>query len=277
MPSRVPAVLAHASVARAAVGPSAVALTAAGAGIGVLGHSLPVAVVLAVAGWGGRMVWAVVARARRQRAATPEPVDPWSVPQPWRDQLRAVVDAQKRFDQAVSSLAEGPTRERVGSLAERIDGSVRAAAVTARRGALLSTPERSARATALSTELAALARRHDDLDAATLRHESVVAAQLRAMRRADTVSAEALDQVRALATRIDEAVTALVELSLDASDADFTDGRSDNLLSVVDEIAALHAGIEASGSALVTAGAPGQLPPAGPGTPSATPETPATS
>jgi hypothetical protein len=254
-----------------------VALTAAGAGIGVLGHSLPAAVVLAVAGWSGRMVWAVVARARRQRAGTPQPVDPWSVPPPWRDQLRAVVDAQKRFDQAVSSLAEGPTRERVGSLAERIDGSVRAAAITARRGALLSTPERSARATALSAELAALARRHDDLDAATLRHESVVAAQLRAMRRADTVSAEALDQVRTLATRIDEAVTALVELSLDASGLDFMEGRSDGLLSVVDEIAALHAGIEASGAALATAGSPGQLPPAGPGTASATPETPATS
>ncbi|MGI8753854.1 MAG: hypothetical protein ACR2MN_16385 [Acidimicrobiales bacterium] len=277
MPSKVPAVLAHPSVARAAVGPPAIALTAAGAGIGLLDHSLPVAVVLAIVGWGGRMGWAVVARARRQRPVKPEPVDPWSVPPPWRDQLRAVVDAQKRFDQAVSSLADGPTRERVGSLAERIDRSVRAAAVTARRGALLSTPERSARTNALSDELAGLAQRHDGLDAATLRHETVIAAQLRAMRRADAVSSEAQDQVRSLATRIDEAVTALVELSLDASDPDLIDGQSGPLLSVVDEIAALHAGIEASGAAIESAGSAGELPPGGPPERSATPETPATS
>ena len=169
----------------------AIALTAAGAGIGILDHSLPVAVILAIVGWGGRMGWAVLARARRQRPVPPEPVDPWSVPPPWRDQLRAVVDAQTRFDQAVASLDEGPTRERVGSLGERIDtqrpGRGRDGAA---RGAL-STPERSARAAALSAELAGLAQRHDGLDPAALRHESVVAAQLRAMRRADAVSAEA--------------------------------------------------------------------------------------
>lgn len=262
---------------RAAVGPPAIALTAAGAGIGILDHSLPLAVVLAVLGWGGRMGWAVVARARRQRPVKPEPVDPWSVPPPWRDQLRAAVDAQHRFDQAVSSLAEGPTRERVGSLAERIDRSVRAAAVTARRGALLSTPERSARTAALSAELAGLAQRHDGLDPASLRHESVVAAQLRAMRRADAVSAEALDQVRSLATRIDDAVTALVELSLDSSDIELRDDESGSLLSVLDEIAALHAGIEASGAAMESEGSVGELPPGETAPRSATPDTPATS
>jgi hypothetical protein len=270
-------VLAHPSVVRAAVGPPAIALTAAGAGIGILDHSLPVAVILALVGWGGRMGWAVLARARRQRPVPPEPVDPWSVPPPWRDQLRAVVDAQKRFDQAVSSLADGPTRERVGSLGERIDRSVRAAAVTARRGSLLSTPERSARAAALSAELAGLARRHDGLDPAALRHESVVAAQLRAMRRADAVSSEAQDQVRSLATRIDEAVTALVELSLDSSDLDLIDGQSGALLSVVDEIAALHAGLEASGAAMESAASAGELSPGAPTEGSASPETPATS
>ena len=269
--------LAHPSVVRAAVGPPAIALTAAGAGIGILDHSLPVAVILAIVGWGGRMGWAVLARARRQRPVRSEPVDPWSVPPPWRDQLRAVVDAQKRFDQAIASLAEGPTRERVGSLSERIDRSVRAAAVTARRGALLSTPERSARAAALSTELAGLAQRHDGLDPAALRHESVVAAQLRAMRRADAVSAEAQDQVRSLATRIDDAVTALVELSLDSSDLDRMDDQSGALLSVVDEITALHAGLEESGAAMESAGSAGELAPGAPTERSASPETPATS
>ncbi|MDQ2728797.1 MAG: hypothetical protein M3Y91_13270 [Actinomycetota bacterium] len=276
MPSRVPAVLAHPSVVRAAVGPPAIALTAVGAGIGVLDHSLPVAVILAVIGWGGRMGWAVVARSRRQRTVKPEPVDPWSVPPPWRDHLRAVVDAERRFDQAVSSLDEGPTRERVGSLADRIDRSVRTAAVTARRGALLTTPERAARTAALSAELAGMTQRHDRLDEAALRHESVVAAQLRAMRRADSVSADALDQVRLLAARIDEAVTALVELSIDESDAG-GGGEPRSLVAVLDEIAALHAGMEASKAAMDSAGAGGELPPGEPAGDSATPEAPATS
>ncbi|MDQ6782153.1 MAG: hypothetical protein M3063_01640 [Actinomycetota bacterium] len=277
MPSRVPAVLAHPSVVRAAVGPPAIALTAAGAGIGLLDHSLSVAVLLAIVGWGGRMGWAVLGRARRQRPVKPAPVDPWSVPPPWRDHLKAVVDAERRFDLAVSSLEEGPTRERVGSLSERIDRSVRTAAVTARRGALLTTPERAARKAALSAELAGLAQRHDGLDAATLRHESVVATELRAVRRADSVSAEALDQVRLLAARIDDAVAALVELSMDASDLDPFDGQRSSLPAVLDEIAALHAGMETSEAAMKSVTGVGELPPAGPAGHSATPDAPATS
>lgn len=277
MPSRVPAVLAHPSVARAAVGPPAIALTAAGAGIGVLDHSLALAVILAVLGWGGRMGWAVLARARRQQTVRPEPVDPWSVPSPWREHLKAVVDAERRFDQAVSSLEDGPRRERVGSLSEHIDRSVRTAAVTARRGALLTTPERAARTAALSAELAELAQGHDHLDAGALRHESVVATELRGMRRAEAVSADALDQVRLLAARIDDAVTALVELSMDASDLDPLDDQRTALPAVLDEIAALHAGMEASGAAMESVVGVGELPPAGPAGRSSTPETPATS
>ena len=72
-------------------------------------------------------------------------------------------------------------------------------------------------------------------------------------------------------------MTALVELSLDSSDLDRMDDQSGALLSVVDEIAALHAGLEESGAALESAGSAGELAAAGPHRRSASPETPATS
>lgn len=254
MPSRALAARGQPGVVRAAVGPAAITLIAAGTAVGPLNHSLFLAVVLAAGGWVGRMVSAVMARARKSRRAESEPVDPWSVPPPWRDHLRAAIEAQRKLHEAVDSLTPGPTRDRIGTLEERIDRSVRLAAVTARRGALLTTPERTAKAAALSAELTELSRRPGEPDPAALRHETVVAGQLRAMRRAEAVSGEALDQVRMLATRIDDAVTAVVELSMDSSDMDLADGDPGTLLSVLDEITALHQGMEECGTALDSAG-----------------------
>src|SRR5579863_1985612 len=80
----------HPALYRAAVSPTAAAATAAGAGIGLAANSLTLTVVLAVVGWTSRMTAAVFARRHRERAARPRPaeLDPYSVPEPWRQLLQ---------------------------------------------------------------------------------------------------------------------------------------------------------------------------------------------
>src|SRR5581483_6712293 len=134
-----PAIIRHPSVVRATVSPTAVALAAAGAGIGVLDHSVILAVVLAAAGWTGRMAAAVIARMHRDRAAQPRPaaLDPWSVPEPWRQLLHQAMDAQARFDQAIADWPSGPIRDRLGYLQPRLWNDVAQVGGIANRGAAL--------------------------------------------------------------------------------------------------------------------------------------------
>jgi len=206
----------------------------------------------------------VLGRSRRARAARPDAVDPWALPPPWRDHLRAALDAQGRFDLAARSLGDGATRDRIEPYRARIDSSVRQAALAAQRAAMLASPQRTTLAAALSAELADLGARPPATDDATIRHEAAVAAQLRALRRAEAVSAQTVDQLRILAARIDDATTALIEVSIERARTEAEDDGAAPLLSVFDEIEALQAGIEASNEALGRAHRGGEL---GPGAP----------
>ena len=208
-------------------------------------------------------------RRRKPQRPEREPVDPWSVPLPWRDQLRSVVDAQARFERAAHELEAGPAQERIEPYLVRIDEAVRQAAAAAQRATAVDTPQRAAQATAVSSELAALQRDGVSADDAGRRHEEALAAQLRSLRRAQALGGEASDQLRVLASRIDDAALALVELSADLS-ASLDGDPSGPLLSVFDEIDALHEGMAASARALDPAGvgdgSPLDPPPRGPAT-----------
>ena len=92
-------------VARAAVSPSAVVVTAAGVGIGVLDHSVVLAIVLGAGAWLGRMAVAVLRTAGAGRRLPLVTIDPFAVPEPWRQYVRQAVGARQRFDAAVAQLA----------------------------------------------------------------------------------------------------------------------------------------------------------------------------
>lgn len=271
-PSSVPDVIRRPGLARVTVAPTAVALGAAGAGIGALDHSVVVAVLLAAVGYGSRAGWLGWRRLRLRprRSASLPAVDPWSVPVPWRPLLADAVDAQRRFTQVVDQLPAGPTRDRVTPMVRRIDASVRAAQAAAQRSAVLASPARTSRADALSRELAALQQRagprgdpHGDA------HEAALAAQLRALRRAESVSAAGLDQLRLLTARLDDAVTGLVELGAARPGDPSAGGRGPgsplngplgpapgSLAAVLDELDALHSGLEQTRLQLEAAAAP---------------------
>lgn len=224
----------HPALVRAAVSPTALVVTAAGAGIGVLDHSVVLAVVLAAVGWTGRMAAAVFGRRRRERAGRPHPaeLDPWSVPEPWRQLLRQAASAQSRFDQLVAGWRPGPTRERLLSLQPQIYGEIadlgtmahHGAAAAGWTGAMADPGRPSAEGLAAELERARVERAHlgqssggqsAPARAAELaRHEEAVAAQLRAYRHSEQVAAEIQDRLRQAVARLDESITGL--LALDA-------------------------------------------------------------
>ena len=263
-----PEVVRHPSLVRAAVSPRAVAVTAAGVGIGLATvQSVVLAVVLGAGAWLGRMAVAVVRRSRRDRAARPKPadLDPWSVPEPWRQLVRQAVAAQAQFDQAVQEWPPGPIKDRLVWVQPRLWADVEHVGRVAHRGASLGGWNREAAAGAgrptardLSDQLRraeaerrSVGQHSPDRAAALARTEEALAAQLRALRKAEEAAADAQDRLRVLVARLQDAVTALLVLGVDATGASGTESLAESIESISEEINALHDGLaDASESAL---------------------------
>jgi hypothetical protein len=279
----------HPSVVRAAVSPTAVAVTAAGAGIGLgLEHSIVLAVVLGAGAWMGRMAVAVAARARRAKAARPKPadVDPWSVPEPWRQLVRQAVAAQNRFDETVAEWSPGPTRDRLFSLQPRLYAEVREVGSLAHRGAILtgwtpggiataglpSAKQLSQQLGQIEVERRTVGRQSPQRDASLARTEEAVAAQLRALRGAEDAAALVHDRLRVLVAQLDQAVTALMVIGVEPAGEAGADALAGSLDTILDQITALQQGLaDTSGGALdvgpqaaLPSPPPSQPPPASP-------------
>src|ERR1700722_1558511 len=142
----------HPSVVRAAVSPSAVVVTAAGAGIGLLAdpHTAILAVVLGAGAWLGRMAVAVV-RSRRPRRGLPVvTIDPFAVAEPWRQYVRDALAARQRFDAALAQWPAGPQRDRLVMLQPRLWQGTYEGWAVAHRGAALGATTAGSAATGLA-------------------------------------------------------------------------------------------------------------------------------
>jgi hypothetical protein len=267
------------STVRAAVSPTAIAAAAIGVGIGVLAQSLIVAVILGVGFWSVRMAAGVFVRRRRRRAAEPKPaqLDPWSVPEPWRQLLQEADNAQSRFNNAVKDWPPGPIRERLTDMQPRLWANVGDIGTIARRGAALSAWVSGVPATGrpTSTQLAEqlrqteaerqrLAGRSTSRDASLARTEEAIAAQIRAMHNASEAESVVLDRLRVVVARLDETVTSLLVLGAGGGEAQ-ADSATASLDEINDEITALLRGLaEATGTSSAAVGplsAPAPLPP----------------
>jgi hypothetical protein len=267
------------AVRRAAVSPSAIALAAVGVGIGLLAQSVVVAVVLGVGFWFVRLVIAALRARHRGRRLPLVTVDPYAVPEPWRQYVRQAQSAQQRFDSSLSTWPAGPLRDRLLTLQPRLREGVNEVWVVAQRGAALggsSGGQSQPSVVQLSAELRQVQAEQQrtsasDRQQALARTEEAIAAQLRAAHRTEEAKGEVLDRLRLLTARLDEAVTELLELGLERAggatevSAAAATGSLDALL---DDIGALHEGLREAGAA---AAAPGLEPGAGAGAASLAP------
>ena len=249
---------------RAAVSPAAVAVTAAGVGIGVWDRSVVLAVILGAGAWCGRMAAAVIARRRRDRQAQPKPaeLDPWSVPEPWRQLLQQALSVQTRFDQTIDSWPDGPMKERITYLRPNLYAGMEQVGTMARRGAAISgwptgaatlgrvsAAELTDQLRQAESERRQLDSRAADRAAALARTEESIAAQLRAVRSGEEAVALVHDRVRMLVASLDQTVTSLVVLGVDGAESG-AGAVAASLSDLSDEITALHRGLtEATSSA----------------------------
>jgi hypothetical protein len=274
-PFRKQSLVLHPSLVRAAVSPTAIIAVGVGVGIGLLANSAVVAVVLGATFWAGRMVAALIARAVRQSRSRPKPadLDPWSVPEPWRQLVQQALAAQTHFDQTIQDWPAGPIKERLVALQPRVYVSVEQVGAIAKRGAALggwsggiAIPGRPS-ADQLSEQLRQVADERQQLseeapqrDAILARTEESIAAQLRAVRNAEDAAAMTHDRLRLLVATLDQTVTSLLALGVDGAEAG-AEILETSLAFVSDEIAALHRGLaEATSSATPNP----VLPPPGP-------------
>jgi hypothetical protein len=289
---QLPEPIRHPSVVRAAVSPSAVIVTAAGAGIGLLAdpHTAILAVILGAGAWLGRMGVAVF-RVRRKRGLPVVTIDPWAVPEPWRQYVRQALGARQRFDQMLTSWPAGPLRDRLTGIQPQLWRATEEVWSIARRGAVLggTTPGPVVTGAArpsivqLSKELRSIQGERQrvagsDRENSLARSEEAIAAQLRAAHRSEAAREEVLDRLRLLTAQLDEAVTQLLELGLEQVSGGMAEGSADvvagSVDALVEEIAALHEGLRQAGAASSGAEAPGDdlsdstpaLPPSPPAT-----------
>jgi hypothetical protein len=285
----------HPSVVRAAVSPSAIVLFAAGVGIGLAAGSVTLAVVLGVVAWLGRIAFAVFRSRRKRRRLPVVTIDPFAVPEPWRQYVRQALGARQRFDQTLSQWPAGPLHDRLMLLQPRIGQATEEVWAVAQRGAALTGTVRGVPTGAaqpsivqLSAELRRVQAEQQqvtasDRQAALARSEEAIAALLRAARRSEEAQAEVLDHLRLLTARLDEAVTQVAQLGLDPGGSE---GALDQVAGSVDalgeEISALHQGLQAAEAASSGAEVPGEAVPLAPAPapalpPVAPPSPPATS
>jgi hypothetical protein len=267
MASNLPVVSTRHRLARAAISPSGAVLTGAGVAIGVLDHSVVVAVVLGVVGWGLRMSVAALRASLARHPLRTVTIDPWAVSEPWRDYVRQALAAEGRFDHVAATAASGPTQERLASLLPQVRHATEEIWALAQQGAALSTRPGSTSTESLSNEMrqvqAERARSAAGADrvASLARREEALAAQIHARRRAESAAASAADRLGILTARLDEAVTTLIEAVVAGRGVEETERVAGSVASLADEIESLRQGLlEAGGPTDASWPIPDELP-----------------
>jgi hypothetical protein len=239
--------------ADAVMAPSAIVLGGAGAAAAILG-GLPL---IAIAGVGALVYLARVAMLL-PRGRKGERIDPMSIADPWRGFVQEALDAQRRYRKAVSAATEGPMRDRLIEIGERIDEGVGECWRVARRGdalvdALGNLDPVSARRDLDAAKKAAKATRGE------AQEETVKAleAQVASADRLTDVARDAQDKLRLLDARLDETVARAVELSITADDVGELGGVGGDVEGVVSEMETLRQSLEEAGGTARAAGAAG--------------------
>lgn len=224
----------------AALGSPLALMTGVAGGAVALVTGLPVAAALG----SGALAYAAVAVVRlARRPSRPERIDPFGVGERWRPYVKGALQAQARYARTLETAAPGPLRERLEDIGRRIDRGVEECWRVAQRGHAIDGAVSTLGIRRARDRLAA--GRAEDAGA-----EPVVQsleAQLAAAGRLETVADAALERLRLLEARLDEAVATAVELTVSAPGPADAGCLGTDVDQVVDELQALRAALEETG------------------------------
>ena len=231
-------------VARALASPLGLGLAAGGAaagGVGAAAVGVPVvvgAVGLGGAAWLGRAAAAIPGRRG-------EKIDPFSLREPWRHFVRDALRAHDTFDQLVKRTPEGPLRDRLADIAERMEAGLRESWRIASRGETLVEARQAIDDAAVRAELASLQDPRAGGDPASrARLAEALQSQIDAADRLDRIIDQTYDQLRLMDARMDNAVTRALEISVSATDSAAYGHLGAEVDGLVDDLEALRQGLE---------------------------------
>lgn len=242
------------AVARAVVSPSALLLAGGGTAVAIIG-GLPLAAAAGIgaACWAGRVAFAAL----RRRGPRPERIDPFAVGEPWRRFVQDALSAQRRFDDTVRRMQDGPLRDRLHDLGGRIDAGVRECWQIACQGASLGKGLQQFDIKNIQRDLEMTDAEIDgagkNATASMKRTREALAAQVASFDRVRKVADDARDRLRVLNAELDEAVARAIELSLSSTDPGDVSLLAGDVDSLVDDLESLRRAVEEADAAGGTA------------------------
>lgn len=269
-------------VARALTGPLGIVLAGVGiAGGIVVGLPIAAAVGIGALAYGARVAVAI------PRGDNADGINPFELQDPWRTFVWQAKKSQRQFRDAVGHTHEGPLRERLTEISDRIDTGVQECWKVAQGGQALTEARSRIDIASITRDLSALPTGAPlEANPALADTAKALQAQLDTARRMDEIITTTRDRLRLLDARLGELVTRVLELSVRpqglvdltaiGADVDSVVGEMESLRQALDETdgtTVLPApGPVASGEPLSSV--PGSSPAAGSPTP-ATPASPA--
>lgn len=196
---------------------------AGGVTAGLIG--LPIVAAVAV----GLGLYAASVAIAMPRAPKVAAIDPFTVGEPWRHFVKDAQRARQQLHATVRETPAGPLRDRLASIAGRLDAGLQQGWQIAKRGheidamvRRLDPPRLRSRRDALAAQDA----RSTDVDSALASVES----QLATADRLKALSASTADRLRLNQARLDELVARTAEVSIGAASTDTYAGEVDELV-----------------------------------------------
>lgn len=235
-------------VADAITSPSAILAVGAGTAIGVLVGLGFWSVLLGALAYGIRVLAAVPPK----RSGADTAIAPRSLDSPWRQAVEHVQNSRRDFGEATQDVAEGPLRDRLDSMAERLDRAVQEAWRIGSAGNLLSRARKRIDTTRITSELNHARSR----TGGATRAETIAAmeAQLASAARLDATIRDTHDRLVLLDARTDEAVARAVELSVSQADEQALGELDSDVGRIVGDMEALRLAIEETNDPPTTRG-----------------------
>ncbi len=152
-------------------------------------------------------------------------VDPFTVQEPWRQYVQGAQGSAVKLAQTIAGADDGPLKDRLQSVREKLDHGLDETWRIARRGHEIDEAVRRLDPTALRSRLETL-HAQDDADAAV---ESVLA-QIATVDRLKEQSTRTSNRLRLTQIRLDELVARAAEISIGAGDTDAYEHDVDDLV-----------------------------------------------
>lgn len=157
-------------------------------------------------------------------------LDPFTVGEPWRQFVQGATRSGSKLHQTIDGADAGPLKDRMDSIASRLDQGLDETWKIARRGDQIDDTIRRLDPTALRSKLETLQARSSsstpDIEAAIASVEN----QLESVRRLELESKKTADRLRLTQTRLDELVSRAAEVAIGAGDTDAYEHDVDDLV-----------------------------------------------